>query len=87
MLSFRHPKNPPHDLLYQNKEENHEEKRHGLQETEAPAQARDQGKVRTMVERSLEMTAMPQDRAASPDWSIQSKKRRVTRSPSYAYPY
>lgn len=36
-------------------------------------QARDQGKVRTMVERSLGMTAVPRERAASPDWSRRRK--------------
>ena len=35
----------------------------------APTQARDQGKLRTMVERGLGMTAVPQKRAASPGWS------------------
>lgn len=49
-------------------------------------QARDQGQVRTMVERSLRVTAMSQERAVSPDWnrkrkasgkSIQLNKRSV----------
>lgn len=33
----------------------------------------EQGKARTMVERSLGVTAVPRERAASPDWSRRRK--------------
>lgn len=45
----------------------------GSKRSLALIQTQDQGKARTMVERSLGMTAVPQERAASPDWSRRRK--------------